>query len=560
MSFILDGGSYEWKITNNLLTIGAENLLGGKLTDGLYTRIGIGNTIAKQLELSLWNVDIDPSYPLILNVEAVASDGTITTIGKGTYFVDTIDKSPYSEYSKVTAFDALLKAEVPYMKSGDWVETTDYALAAQIASDIGVSLESGTESLLGGSPMTINEVPSIGDNGTTSRELLSVIAIMRGGNFIINDDNELQLVLLGGALLVSPSVVYVDSDGDLATKAIEALDSADNVVSFNGSGNFDVIAFSTVTSSTYLWYVGTDGNFYADTWANIQAIAPVDPTQTIVVGDEVVEFDVSPTETIKRVELWASGTTSYRSPSGLTEEEWDALGGIVLSASMPIMASQELADALFSAYENFTYVPYSARTAYVDPDVRLCATLAIKDDTVLLTNRTLSVDVLSPSDLSAEATEQQASYYPYMSPMERAIQTETVKNSARITITEEGIETEILRAQGAEKDLGLTIQETADSISQTFNDYKTNQEKYIRYSAAGIELGEQNSNFKAKLSNTELAFTGSDGQKAAWVSNTQLNIQEAVIQQGGSQKLNGSTGHWVWQVANDELQLKWVYD
>lgn len=560
MSFITNGGSYEWKIKNGANTFGAENLCGGTLRDGLYSKITIGNVISRELNLKLWNPTIDPTEPIELKIVKTDADGNTEEIRKGTYFVDTIEKSPYSEYSKVSAFDAILKTEVPYMKSGTWVETTDYAVALQIANDIGVSLESGTESLLGGNPMTINEVPSIGDNGTTSRELLSVIAIMRGGNFIINDDNELQLVLLGGALPVSPSVVYVDSDNDLATKAIEALESTDNVVSFDGSGNFDVIAFSTVTGSTKLWYVGADGNFYADTWANIQAIAPVDPSQTIVVGDEVVEFDVSPTETIKRVELWASGTTSYRSPSGLTEEAWDALGGIVLSASMPIMASQDLADDLFSAYENFTYVPYSARTAYVDPDVRLCATLAIKDDTVLLTNRTLSVDVLSPSDLSAEATEQQASYYPYMSPMERAIQTETVKNSARITITEEGIETEVLRAQGAEKNLGLTIQETADSISQTFNDYKTNQEKYIRYSAAGIELGEQNSNFKAKLSNTELAFTGSDGQKAAWVSNTQLNIQEAVIQQNGTQKLNGSTGHWVWQVAGDELQLKWVYD
>lgn len=560
MSLITQGGHYEWQIKNGANTYSVENLISGDLCQAIYEKISVGNVAAKTLNITLWNVDLDPTQPIILSVDAVQADGTRMNYPKGIFYIDTIAASPYSEVVEVTAFDALLKAEVPYMKSGDWVETTDYAVALQIANDIGVSLESGTESLLGGSPMTINEVPSIGDNGTTSRELLSVIAIMRGGNFIINDDNELQLVLLGGALLVSPSVVYVDSDGDLATKAIEALDSADNVVSFNGSGNFDVIAFSTVTSSTYLWYVGTDGKFYADTWANIQAIAPVDPTQTIVVGDEVVEFDVSPTETIKRVELWASGTTSYRSPSGLTEEEWDALGGIVLSASMPIMASQDLADDLFSAYENFTYVPYSARTAYIDPDVRLCATLAIKDDTVLLTNRTLSVDVLSPSDLSAEATEQQASYYPYMSPMERAIHEETVKNSARISITDEGITAEVLRAQGAEKDLGLNIKETADSITQTFTDYKTNQEKYIRYSAAGIELGEQNSNFKAKLSNTELAFTGSDGQKAAWVSNTQLNIQEAVIQQGGSQKLNGSTGHWVWQVANDELQLKWVYD
>lgn len=555
MSFILDGGSYEWKITNNLLTIGAENLLGGKLTDGLYTQIGIGNVIAKQLELSLWNVTIDPSYPLILKVEAIASDGTVTTIGKGTYFVDTIEKSPYSEYSKVSAFDAILKAEVPYMKSGDWVETTDYAVALQIANDIGVSLESGTESLLGGSPMTINEVPSIGDNGTTSRELLSVIAIMRGGNFIINDDNELQLVLLGGALPVSPSVVYIDSDNDLATKAIEALDSSDNVVSFDGNGDFSVIAFSTVTGSTYLWYVGADGKFYADTWTNIQAIAPVDPTQIIDVGDEVVEFDVSPTETIKRVELWASGTTSYRSPSGLTEEEWDALGGIVLSASMPIMASQDLADDLFSAYENFTYVPYSARTAYVDPDVRLCATLAIKDDTVLLTNRTLSVDVLAPSDLSADPTEQQASYYPYMTPMERAIHEETVKNSARITISDKAITAEVTRATDAEIELQNKISLTEKGFRVDLNNFKEELGSYLSYEDGVVTLGDVNADIKSQFKNDKWAIIGANGNDAQWVDENSVNGNDFVAH--NSYQVVATSGRWVTRTPNNRFQIKW---
>lgn len=555
MSFIIDGGSYEWKIENGANTFGSENLCGGTLQSGLYSRISIGNVTAKQLTLKMWNPTIDPAQPIVLKIVKTDADGNTEEIGKGTYFVDTIEESPYSEYATITAFDALLKAEVPYMKSGDWVETTDYAVALQIANDIGVSLESGTESLLGGSPMTINEVPSIGDNGTTSRELLSVIAIMRGGNFIINDDNELQLVLLGGALPVSPSVVYVDSDGDLATKAIEALDSADSVVSFNNSGNFDVIAFSTVTSSTYLWYVGTDGKFYADTWANIQAIAPVDPTQTIDVGDEVVEFDVSPTETIKRVELWASGTTSYRSPSGLTEEEWDALGGIVLSASMPIMASQDLADDLFSAYENFTYVPYSARTAYIDPDVRLCATLAIKDDTVLLTNRTLSVDVLSPSDLSAEATEQQASYYPYMSPMERAIHEETVKNSARISISDAAIESEVIRAKDAEEQINSAITQTAEGFRVELNDFKSGLNSYMSYENGTLTLGDKNADIKSEFKNDKWAIVGKNGQDAQWIDENSVNGNDFVAY--NSYQVVATSGRWVTRTPNNRFQIKW---
>ena len=555
MSLVTQSGYYEWKIKNGANTYSVDNLISGDLCEAIYEKIGIGNVASKTLNLTLWNVELDPTQPIILSVDAVQADGTRTNYPKGIFYIDTIAASPYSEYVEVTAFDALLKTEVPYMKSGDWVETTDYAVALQIANDIGVSLESGTESLLGGNPLTINEVPSIGDNGTTSRELLSVIAVMRGGNFIINDDNELQLVLLGGALPISPSVVYIDSDNDLATKAIEALESTDNVVSFDGNGDFSVIAFSTVTGSTYLWYVGADGNFYADTWTNIQAIAPVDPSQTIVVGDEVVEFDVSPTETIKRVELWASGTTSYRSPSGLTEEAWDALGGIVLSASMPIMASQDLADDLFSAYENFTYVPYSARTAYVDPDVRLCATLAIKDDTVLLTNRTLSVNVLAPSDLSADPTEQQASYYPYMSPMERAIQTETVKNSARISISEAAIESEVIRAKDAEEQISSAITQTAEGFRVELNDFKSGLNSYMSYENGTLTLGDKNADIKSEFKNDKWAIVGKNGQDAQWIDENSVNGNDFVAY--NSYQIVATSGRWVTRTPNNRFQIKW---
>ena len=556
MSFITNGGSYEWKIKNGANTFGAENLCGGTLRDGLYDKITIGNVISRELNLKLWDFTIDPTKPIVLKLDKVAADGTITEIGKGTYFVDTIEKSPYSEYSTVHAYDALLKTEVPYMVTGEFEETTDYALAMQIASDIGVGLESGTEGLLAASPITINQLPSIGDNGTTDREILSVIGCLRGGNWIINDGNELQLVLLSGLLTVYPSVVIRDSDGDLATKPCNVLDSSDLVVSFDGNGDFDVIAFSSVSGSTRLWYVGTDGLFYADTWTNIQAIAPVDPNQTIVIGDEVVQFDVSPTETIKRVEVWAGSSTSFRSPSDKTQAEWEAIGGIVLSCQMPIMASQDLADDLRTAYENLTYIPYKADQTYFDPDTPLGTKLTIKNDTVVLSQRTLNIDVLASCDLEADATEAVTSYYPYLSPVEREIKREVKESYASISVADEAIKSEVVRAQGAESELGTRVTQTKDEILQEFWDAEAEQRKYIRYSAAGIELGEENSNFKAQLSNSELAFTGADGQKAAWISNTQLNIEEAVIRT--DEKFVASSGNWVQQVVDDQFQIKWV--
>ena len=556
MSFITDGGSYEWKIENGANTYGAENLCGGTLQSGVFDRISIGNVRARELLLKMWNPTIDPTQPIALKLVKTDADGNTETIGKGTYFVDTIEESPYSEYTSITAFDALLKTEVPYMKSGEYSPISDYAMALQIASDIGVSLESGTETLLAANPITINEVPSIGDNGTTERELLSVIGVLRGGNWIINDANELQLVLLSGLLPVSPSVVYVDSDGDLAAKPVEALESADSVVSINGSGNFEVIAFSAATGSTYLWYVGADGKFYADTWTNIQAIAPVDPSQTIVIGDEVVSFDVSPTEEITRVEVWANGSTSYRTPSGLTQEAWEALGGIVLSADMPMMASQEVADELYASYNGCEYVPFSADEAYFDPEAPLGTSLQIKNDTVVLTQRALNIDVLAASDMSAEATQAQKSYYPKLTPFERQTKEDIIETKASIQVADDSITAEVVRAKGAEEALGTQITQAADYWEVELQNFKDDTQEYMRYESGVLELGKSDSNFKAQLSNTELAFTGEDGTKAAWISNTQLNIKEAVIET--DEKFKGSSGNWVQQVVNDHFQIKWV--
>ena len=555
MSFITNGGSYEWKITNGSRVYGAENLSGGKLIDKAYEQLSIGNVIARQLELKMWEVSLDPTYPIELALEATTYEGKTTTIGKGTYFIDTIEASPYSDYAVITAYDALLKADVPYMKSGTWTAVLASEVASQIATDIGVEIEEQTLAYILGNPKVIDQVPSIGDNGTTERELLSVIAVMYGGNWIVNDNNELELVQLGGRISPTVNLVTIDSNGLFYAKPYGAVQPTETVVTVNSSGNFVTALMSAVTSSTVLWYIGTDGMNYTDTWANIQAL-PSGTYPSVAIGDEVAEFDVSPTETITRVELWEKSSKSYRSPEGLTESEWEALGGIVLSAQMPLMASQNLADELYTRYNGFNYIPYTAQSAYFDPETALGTSLEIKDDTVILSNRTLDIGVLAPSDLSADPTQELKSYYPKLSPFERGVQQDIEESFARITVADGRIDGEIRRATEAESDLGSRITQTETDLTATFTNYKTNQENYIRYSADGIELGERDSNFKAKLTNTELAFTGSDGQKAAWISNTQMNIEEAVIQR--DEKFAATGGNWVQQVVNNHFQIKWV--
>lgn len=554
MSFIMSG-SYEWNLTNGTTTYGPSNISGGTLTDALYQSLSVGNVVARTFEFRMWGITLDPSQPVILELVKTDAQGNVTREPKGTYFIDTIEKSPYSEYTEFTAFDALLKTEVPYMKSGSWSATSAYDIVAQIASDIGVTIEEYTLAYILGNPKTIDQVPSIGDNGTTERELLSVIAVMYGGNWIVNDSNELELVQLGGRISPTVNLVTIDSNGLFDAKPYGAVQASETVVTVNSSGNFDTALMSAVTSSTVLLYIGTDGMNYTDTWANIQAL-PSGTYPTVTIGDEVAEFDVSPTETITRVELWEKSSKSYRSPEGLTESEWEALGGIVLSAQMPLMASQNLADELFTRYNGFTYIPYTAESAYFDPETALGTSLEIKDDTVILSNRTLDIGVLAPSDLSADPTQELKSYYPKLSPFERGVQQDIEESFARITTTNDEIQAEVRRAKQAESDLGTTITATAEGLRVDLNDYKNEVSSYLSYENGTLTLGEQDSNFKAQLTNQELAFTGSDGQKAAWISNTQMNIEEAVIQR--DEKFVATGGNWIQQVVNNHFQIKWV--
>lgn len=487
MSFVIsDGGHYEWYVTNNGIPRGPGYIISGTVTDAVYQGISVGNVISRQLSLQMYDVSLDPTDPIVLSVKAIDNTGAVDgTYAKGTYYIDTIEKSPYSDVVSITAFDALLKTETPYMKSGTWTARTDEYIVTAIATDIGVSIEASTAVLLAASPITIDQMPNIGDNGTTMREMLSVVGALRGGNWIINDDNELELITLSG----------------------------------NGT--------------------------------------------TIVVGDEVSDFDVSPTGTVKRVEVWAGSSTSFRSPADdgqgnpLSDDDWEAIGGTVLSVQMPIMGSQAVADALYAMYatspNELVYIPYKGSSVYIDPDTPLGTALTIKNNTVLLASRSLNIDALGACDTSSDATQAATSYYPYLSPVEREIKQQTAENYAAITKLDDRIDSEVVDITDGYTSL---VEQTAKDITDIFYDYESNVKKYIQFSAQGIEIGTEGSNLKTIVTDTDISFYGEDGQKAAWVSNTQLNISEAVI--GTNQKFKGTTGNWIQEVRDNHFRIRWA--
>lgn len=260
---IANGGHYEWQILNNGTAV--DNIMEGKITQTLYEQASIGNVIAKQLEFTfVKGTTIDVTYPLVVQFRATGSTNS-AWYDKGTYWVDTIESSPYSDLVKVKAYDALLKANVTYMATGTWTATTDKAVVQAIAADIGVNIESGTATVLN-TTIAMNESPSIGANGTTDMQMLSYVGVLRGGNWIINDANELELIRL-----------FAEKDNGHA-----AVDIGDAVDDFDASPAETVTGVCLwVNESTYYRYPNvTDSAWEALGGRKIEAELPIGASQT----------------------------------------------------------------------------------------------------------------------------------------------------------------------------------------------------------------------------------------------------------------------------------------
>lgn len=566
-SLIAQGGYYEWHITNGETTYDKDQIVSGTITDAVSQDGGIGNVIAKQLNVRLWDADIDTTQPLVVTVTEHLPNGATMTYPKGTFLIDTVAKSPYSEYCEVTAFDALLKTEVIYLKEGEWSTKTSLEVAQEIATDIGVELNADTEWILDEFGQEITQAPSIGQNGTTSRQMLSVIGVMNGGNWIINDDNELELRLL----MLSAGILRINNNGNFVVSDFGAGGiPAFKFVSVDDNGDFQSIDESELDMDTLLVYVDWKGHLAVEKAEKLVYSANV-VWDAQEVGNEVVTFDVSPTEYVTRIELQNNGSVMFRSPSGMTDEEWEEYGGKILMFNMPLMASQELADSLLERLSEIEYVPYTANGVYIDPWIPLGTALHIKNDWVLLSNRTLNIDPLASCDLTAEPTQELQSNYPYIDPVVREARQKIDENYAAIYVEASKIRSEVYTKTETEGRISSAVEQTASDLTlkferelqegigdaNTYTDSQTeNLRTYFKFDSNGMTIGKSDSPFKAQLSNTELGFTGESGELATWINANQLYINEAAIPSKDSS--GNIIGKWVQQTtASGHFQIRW---
>lgn len=196
-----------------------------EISSSLFEKFGIGNAVAASLRITLVPKGVIPTMAeidLYYRVTNGVNDSSWKS--KGVYFIDT-RKADKNGVMTFEAYDSMLKAEYVFMESGSWTSTTALAVVNMVASDIGVTVEANTTAVLTNDPIQVPNVPVIGEDGTTGREMLCGIAAMYGGNFIIDEAGALKLVQLV-APINTATVGKLAENIDIA----DAFDAIDRVI------------------------------------------------------------------------------------------------------------------------------------------------------------------------------------------------------------------------------------------------------------------------------------------------------------------------------------------
>lgn len=189
---------------NTKITIAGNTLLETQIKEIETERPGINAEIPSvggALSATLQMTVINPSFTIPVRAEIVvyyrACNETQTSewLKYGTFYIDTRETSEnYNAVQTVaiTAFDSMIKTEADYPDTNHNWPYLDRNVVAEIASAIGVTVDSRTNGNLTAGYMV--ELPT----GYVMREVLEHIAAANCGNFVITAENKLLFVPLIG--------------------------------------------------------------------------------------------------------------------------------------------------------------------------------------------------------------------------------------------------------------------------------------------------------------------------------------------------------------------------
>ena len=443
--------------------------------------------------------------------------------------------------SHILCYDKLCLSEYVFKRTPVWTDRDMLTIVQEIASDLSITLTARATATI-----TSFILPDPG--AMTAREVLVEIAKSCGGNFFMTSAGELDFLpvgAMGADILSLYSIVTIDANGYCQVVPYDDLTDSTNVVIIDSNGEFDVIPFSSATDQTMFWGEDANGNDFIICGTPMGTVGSLTKKNTEQnTAEKQAKYD--PYVAV----ILSNDASTWYSPSGLSDAQWEALTetGLVLSVEVEF-GSQEIADHIYDQVTKARrYIPFRAN-GNMDPALELGDVIEVEafndNEAYIAASWALAAGQGRLfGELLADGQSEIEILQPYVPKVERMIRREAVDRKASIDVTQDAITAEVSRASESEGTLRTLIQETAEGIIFTFEQgladaedkasadltsYSEAVQQYIRFAQGIIELGERDSQIKAILSSTKLSFIGENGQEAAWISNNQLFINEAVI-------------------------------
>lgn len=576
------GANIEWQILNGSNTFSIENLIGGTIQSALMDGLTIGNTMSSQLDLTLWGVTPDTSSPLVVQFRANDGDGSTSDwFTKGTFYIDTVEASPYSEEVEITAFDAMLKAEVAFAPTGSWITTTDAAVLDTIADDIGVTVETATYNYYHNSPTTLDAAPAVGINGVTDREMLGYIAALRGGSFIVTAGNQLRLVQpyygISNTAVVGDAVDDFNASPAQTVKRVKVW--KDDTTYFLAPEGYTEEAWEEIGGfclevTLPVWSDQTYANNLLTAYNN-KTFYPYTATGAYIdpkyeVGDGVsfkTENTVTSRIASQTISLdWLATSGAEFKGEDVLQSHYPYVSQVERQTTYLIGQAQSTAEAAQTAAEG---AQASADNANAMEQLvyksATSGTTTMAAPSSWITNTTGSQNVWTtkrpPYSQSYPvlfvATQRQAVDGTLTCTTPVIDQTTTVIDGGNIitgTITAGAIAAGSLTIGKLDSSTQAAIADGQDALAKAEANTSTlnNLTGYIQAENGVLTLGKVGNEFTTELDNTRLAFKQGDAA-VAYLSNSKLYITEAEI------LTNLQIGHYQWITdSTGRMSLKWV--
>lgn len=369
--------------------------------------LSVGNCATATLQLSVLTDDFIPPGSKV-EIRAKIYNKKLKSEWKsfGTFYIDNRDTS-YDGLVSLTCYDAMKRTDQPYVADDNY-NTLDWPKAMRdvvldIAQRIGVKLDPRT------AIKTANEYQCDFPKDLTMREVLAGIAAVHGGNWIITEDNALRLVPPMGIPNDSCNIVdemynsivtpqgekLIYAQADKTTYATPVSNAVKITVPQSLKNTYNIVDedMNNIVTKDGFNLVYSDSERAYEVTGLVNALA--------VCG----ELNTGQNLTVSRISM--EDTQGNKFTAG------DDTGYELNIGAVPYAKAKICNDLLDELY-GFTYAPYTATNTIYDPAAETGDQIRIGDKVrSVVYNQVLKFDVGFSSDLTAPASQETESEFPY---------------------------------------------------------------------------------------------------------------------------------------------------